>query len=44
MHSTASTCPQVEAKCYPRFLGMIKEMMSQDPQVEVADMEYRKID
>jgi hypothetical protein len=26
--------------CYPQFLGITKEMMSQGPQV--ADMEYRE--
>jgi len=40
MHSMANTCPQVGATCYPPFLGITKEMMSQVPQV--ADMENRE--
>jgi hypothetical protein len=40
MHSTASTFPRVGARCYPPFLGITKEMMSQGPQV--ADMEYQE--
>jgi hypothetical protein len=31
MHSTVSTCPQVQARCYPPFLRITKEMMSQGP-------------
>jgi hypothetical protein len=40
MHSTASTCPQAGARCYPQLLGITKEMMSQGPQV--AYMEYQE--
>ena len=40
MHSMVSTCPQVGAICYPHFLGITKDMMSQGPQV--IEMEYRE--
>jgi hypothetical protein len=42
MHSTMSTCPRVGARCYPQFLGITKEMMSQGNQVEY--MEYQETD
>jgi hypothetical protein len=38
MHSTTSTFPQVEARCYPQLLGITEEMMYQGPQV--VYMEY----
>jgi hypothetical protein len=42
MHSMMSTCPRVGARCYPPFLWITKEMMSQGPQV--VDLEYREED
>jgi len=42
MHSTAITCSQVGARCYPPFLGITNEMMSRGPQV--AYMEYQEMD
>jgi hypothetical protein len=33
MHSTTSTSPQVEARCYPKLLGITKDMMNRGHQV-----------